>query len=167
MTLDSHLARLTIGHFQSDGTHIIRTFAGDGQGKLVEQSPILQPVEPDGTDALDNRPGGPTPTDHDNVIVWNPSAAAWFAQHPQHMTPIQEVDFMNISAAALKLVAQYLERIADEEHPHAGIQKGYTPRELGIRRKVAHDKLMAQLRADGIQFTDRTDVTEFARRCDK
>lgn len=81
--------------------------------------------------------------------------------------PLAEVAPMNLSALALKLVTQYLDRIADEEHPAEGIQKGFTPRELGIRRKVAHDKLMAQLRAEGIQFSDRSAVTEFAKRCDQ
>ena len=84
----TNLSRLSIGSTDANGQHTIRRFVNNGQGEL-----ILQPVEPDGTDALDNRPGDPPapPTlDLDNVIVWNPSAAEFFAQHPQHMTPIQE-----------------------------------------------------------------------------
>lgn len=101
-------------------------------------------------------------------IIWYPEATEWFARHTPKpiLLPIQEVNPMDISATALKLVMQYLERINDEEHPAQAADKGFTPRELGTRRKVAHDKLMQQLASEGILFTDRIQVTDFAKRCD-
>lgn len=167
------LSRLSIGYSRPDGTNVRHTFHNNGQGELVSDSgttapsPILQPVEPDGTDSHPNEPLPPPPPtlELDNVIVWNPSAAEFFAEHGP--TPIAEVDFMNLSANILKLVRQYMERVEDEEHPAEGIQKGFTPLELGNRRRAAHNKLMQELTKEGISFPDRSDVTDFARKCDQ
>lgn len=75
-----------------------------------------------------------------------------------------EVVMEKLSSTAIKLALQYMERVEDEEHPRDAMeQKGYTPLELGTRRRVAHNKLMAELVALGIDVSNRSAITELAR----
>lgn len=68
-----------------------------------------------------------------------------------------------VSAKTAQLAYKYWQTIEDEEHPYEASQKGFTARELGTRRTVAHDALMTQLRKEGFTFRERGDVTEWTQ----
>jgi hypothetical protein len=75
--------------------------------------------------------------------------------------------FMSLSALAVKLALAYLERVNDQEFPAVGTQKGFTVQELDARRRLAHNRLIEQLKKEGIDVSDRAAVTEFAKLLDK
>ena len=75
--------------------------------------------------------------------------------------------FMSFSSRARQLFAAYIQTIHDEENPHTGMEKGFTARELGLRRTKAHNALMEQLRREGVDCSDRAAITEMARRYDE
>lgn len=69
---------------------------------------------------------------------------------------------MDISGETARLAIFYWKTAQDEEHPReAGAKLGFTPLELGNRRRKAHDALMTQLRAERFVFPDRASVTEW------
>jgi|GEM_PF-6232499 hypothetical protein len=85
---------------------------------------------------------------------------------PTPLIPIEEV-FMSLSALVAKLARQYIERVNDQEFPAAGVEKGFSVQELDARRRLAHNKLMEQLAAEGFDVSDRAAVTEFAKKFDR
>lgn len=79
-------------------------------------------------------------------------------------TPIKqltEIPMAFFSSTIAKLSKKYDEMVWDDEHPSEGIKKGFTPLELGNRRRKAHNDLMAQLEKEGYAFKDRAQVTEW------
>lgn len=153
----TNLSRLSIGYTDANGQHTVRRFVNNGQGEL-----ILQPVEPDGDDSHPNEPLPPPPPtlELDNVIVWSPAAAAFFATHGP--TPIAEVQPMSLSAAAIRLAHRYMNIVNKYENEFDSC--GYTPRELELVRTRAHNELIEQLRAEGVDVSDRLSTTVLAEK---
>lgn len=76
-------------------------------------------------------------------------------------------DVMSLSMRARELMAIYMVAVEHEEHPAEYRDLGYTPHELGLIRRKAHEKLMQQLRKEGIDCSDRAAITEMARRAEQ
>lgn len=78
--------------------------------------------------------------------------------------PLDAEANMAVSAETARLAFHYWQTIEDEEHPYASGDKGYTAHELGLRRRRAHDTLMAQLIREGYKFSYREDVTAWTQK---
>lgn len=74
---------------------------------------------------------------------------------------------MALSMRARELITVYMVAVEHEEHPAQYRDLGYTPRELGLIRRKAHENLMRQLRKEGIDCSDRAAITEMARRAEQ
>lgn len=201
----TNLSRLTIGVTDARGNHTRRAFTNDGSGHLIEQPvPILQPVEPDGTDSVPNEPPPlPTPalrldtvrvSDFANLLcaarsaahslerflqLHDPSNADLKAlerlhtaltpfdpdRQPKHLKPIHEVTPMSLSADAVKLARRYMKIVNRYENEFDS--SGYTPHEMELVRTRAHNALIEQLRAEGVDVSDRAATTDLARLVDQ
>lgn len=83
---------------------------------------------------------------------------------PKNITGEQ---FKMFSAIARLLMRDYIDKVNDQENPHVSTQKGFTTTELDARRTRAHNKLMQQLAQEGIDTTDRSAITEMAKRYER
>lgn len=85
------------------------------------------------------------------------------------MTPptrsIQEVSAMSLSAQAVKLAHRYMGIVNKYENEFDSC--GYSAHELELVRTKAHNELIAQLRAEGIDVSDRAATTDLARLVDQ
>lgn len=86
---------------------------------------------------------------------------------PKSPKTMMREDVMSLSMRARELMAIYMVAVEHEEHPAEYRDLGYTPRELGLIRRRAHEKLMQQLRKEGIDCSDRAAITEMARRAEQ
>lgn len=77
------------------------------------------------------------------------------------LKPIQQVTPMSLSAQAIKLAHKYMGIV--EKYDNDYTDAGYTPREMELIRTKAHNALIEQLRAEGIDTSDRAATTELAR----
>lgn len=78
--------------------------------------------------------------------------------------PLNTEANMDVSGEVARLAIKYYHTIVDEENPRDAMERyGYTPRELGLRRRKAHDALMERLTKERFAFNERGDVTEWTR----
>lgn len=99
--------------------------------------------------------------------VANLRAALAATNNHQEQTPImpKEVNIMTLSANAIRLAIQYIAIVEQYEDPAAYRESGYTPTEMELRRKRAHDTLLAELKKCHVDISDRASTTELAHRC--
>lgn len=72
---------------------------------------------------------------------------------------LQEVTPMEIQSDTAKLILQYVNSIDAQETPN---DSWFTPTELDAKRTKLHNELMQELKAEGITFRDRGEVTDWA-----
>lgn len=69
---------------------------------------------------------------------------------------------MSLSAAAIRLAHRYMNIVNKYENEFDSC--GYTPRELELVRTRAHNELIEQLRAEGVDVSDRLSTTVLAEK---
>lgn len=86
------------------------------------------------------------------------------ANKPQ--IPLQEVEPMNVTAHCAKLIRRYVAIV--EKYENGYETSGYSPKEFELVRTKAHNAMLEQLRAEGIDIgKDRAKTTDWAINFDR